>query len=600
MAKSYGSAAAVVPAPAVYPRQRVVSIRAIRGWGVRWHWIVLAGMAAPLLTVLLATLAKEICSFAGLDLGKQGGYLSSASGSPALQWGVPLLNLLLTLGLAVWVARRAGRRVVLHGVSIGLCSALFGLALGFAFRGSFEATLGFYYPNLISLFSRLPFRLASSLLFRLRGATVDVCRIGLLFLTIGAGWWGGRRGRSAQAGREALYEAIWAISTATTPQEIVAAIGEHLAGKEVSHVILWRVTAGESWPPREIVPLAAWTPWGVRNRLPGLRLDRALVRSLSDLRGNLPLRLQVDEPPFSSHAVWEKLGARSAFFLPLMGAGGALKGVLMAASPQVDGLKRCHWGTHPIGAQVALALENLHLVEQARQAAVLEERQRLAREIHDTLAQGFTSIVMHLEAAEQSLPDELAKVHRHLDQARRAARVSLAQARQVVWALRPDILENDSLPAALERVTTRWAEGGGVKAHVATTGTAMPLPPDVEVTLLRATQEALANVRRHSCASQVAVTVSYMGDLVVLDVQDDGVGFDPAPADEPPTRQAAGGFGLTAMRERVEQLGGTLIVESSPGEGTTLVVEIPFLGSARMESGSAVASRRERWMTVSA
>jgi signal transduction histidine kinase len=202
------------------------------------------------------------------------------------------------------------------------------------------------------------------------------------------------------------------------------------------------------------------------------------------------------------------------------------------------------------------------------------------------LAQGFTSIVMHLEAAEQSLPGKPEQVHRHLDQARCAARVSLGQARQVVWALRPDILEKGSLAAALERATKRWAEGGTVKASIATTGTALPLPPDVEVTLLRAGQEALANVRKHAQADHVAVTLSYMGDMVVLDVQDDGQGFDPAQTSAPSTVQATGGFGLTAMRERIEHLGGKLLVESSCGEGTTLVVEIPFPGNRRPKTVS--------------
>jgi signal transduction histidine kinase len=204
---------------------------------------------------------------------------------------------------------------------------------------------------------------------------------------------------------------------------------------------------------------------------------------------------------------------------------------------------------------------------------VLEERQRLAREIHDTLAQGFTSIVMHLEAAEQGLPDEPETVQRHLDEARRTARDGLEQARRLVWALRPAHLERASLPEALARVAARWSEGAGKEAHVTTTGSVSPLPPEIEVTLLRALQEALTNVRKHAQANRVTVTLSYMSDLVVLDVQDDGAGFEPTQT--PSAAQPVDGFGLTAMRERVQQLGGALLVESAPGEGTTLVIEIP-------------------------
>jgi signal transduction histidine kinase len=226
--------------------------------------------------------------------------------------------------------------------------------------------------------------------------------------------------------------------------------------------------------------------------------------------------------------------------------------------------------------------------EQVEELTLVRERQRLAREIHDTLAQGFTSIVMHLEAAEAALLDEARRpplpgvqgdmeaLQQHLDQARGTARESLAQARRLVWALRPEILEGTTLADALKRVAARWTDESGICATVSVTGTAYALPPEVEVTLLRAAQEALTNVRKHARAGQVTVTLSYMGDLVVLDVQDNGVGFDPARLSTLPGTEGAGGFGLTAMRERVEQLGGTLLVETVPGEGTTLVVEIPL------------------------
>jgi signal transduction histidine kinase len=226
--------------------------------------------------------------------------------------------------------------------------------------------------------------------------------------------------------------------------------------------------------------------------------------------------------------------------------------------------------------QVALALEKMHLLEQARQAAVLEERQRMAREIHDTLAQGFTSIVMHLEAAEAALSDDLATAQHHLEQARSTARESLEEARRLVWALRPQHLERDSLPEALRRVVARWSQESDIPAEVTVTGTPASLHPEVEVTLLRAAQEALTNVRKHARAGRVAVTLSYMDDLVVLDVQDDGVGFDPHLPEVSNLREVrSGGFGLQAMRERVARLGGRLLIESAPGEGTTVVVEVP-------------------------
>jgi signal transduction histidine kinase len=214
-----------------------------------------------------------------------------------------------------------------------------------------------------------------------------------------------------------------------------------------------------------------------------------------------------------------------------------------------------------------------------RQAGVAEERQRLAREIHDTLVQGFTSIVMHLEAAEGALPSDKKTLQRHLDQARRTARENLVEARRVMWALQPKAFDHAELPEVLTHLTTNWSEENKVAASATITGAACSLRPEIEVTLLRAAQEALANAGKHAHASLVTVTLSYMEDEVVLDVQDDGCGFDTEQLPASPAGQAANGFGLKALRERVEQLSGTLSIESTSGEGTTIAVALPAVSN---------------------
>jgi signal transduction histidine kinase len=245
------------------------------------------------------------------------------------------------------------------------------------------------------------------------------------------------------------------------------------------------------------------------------------------------------------------------------------------------------WITAIIGqsAQRRQLIEQLEatqaeLAAAERRAGVLEERQRLAREIHDTLAQGFTSIVMHLEAADQALPDDLETLQKHLGRARGTARTSLEQARRVVHDLRPHSLDQRSLPDAIERTAVRWQEETGIPLTTTTTGDPVPLHPDIEVTLLRATQEALANIRKHAQATAVQLTLSYIDDVVVLDVQDNGVGAGAAGAGAAAFAGAAsplsGGYGLQAMRERAEQCGGSVTLESEPGEGTTVVVSIPI------------------------
>jgi signal transduction histidine kinase len=247
------------------------------------------------------------------------------------------------------------------------------------------------------------------------------------------------------------------------------------------------------------------------------------------------------------------------------------------------------------------------LLTQAREAGVLDERQRMAREIHDTLAQGLTGIITQLQAAEQ-VADDPAGWCRHFEAATALARESLSEARRSVEALRSESLETGRLSEALSEAASRWSALHGIPAQVTTTGTARPMPPEAEFALLRTAQEALANVAKHACATRVGVTLSYMEQDVALDVRDDGRGFDPAQLcteaaqaatnghvpvahvsgvtglvglsvseslRHPSAEKTAGGFGLVSMRQRIESLAGTLQVESEPGFGTGISACIP-------------------------
>jgi len=268
--------------------------------------------------------------------------------------------------------------------------------------------------------------------------------------------------------------------------------------------------------------------------------------------------------------------------VPLANPGDGPDGLLVVASRKRRGFSRGRVRAYQtLGAQAALALENLRLVEQARRSAELGERKRLAHEIHDTLIQGFSSIVMNLEAAEGSLDDGSASGRSHLNEARRIARENLAEARRIVWALQPEALEEAPLPEALARFVEDWSERSGTTAGVTVTGTPRQLSPEVEVTLLRTAQESLTNIRKHARASRAVLTLSYMEDRVALDVRDDGIGFDSDRKCAVSGDGGATGFGLNAMRERAERSGGTLLVESDPGKGTTIMVELPVPADRR-------------------
>ncbi|WP_241564601.1 sensor histidine kinase [Nonomuraea polychroma] len=210
------------------------------------------------------------------------------------------------------------------------------------------------------------------------------------------------------------------------------------------------------------------------------------------------------------------------------------------------------------------------LLVQAREAGVLDERQRMAGEIHDTLAQGLTGIITQLQAAVRAEADPSAW-RRHIDNAVQLARESLAEARRSVHAVGPGPLEAAPLPDALAEIATGWSELNGVRVEVTTTGTVRALHPEVEASLLRIAQEALANIAKHAGASRVGVTLSYMEDVITLDVRDDGAGFDPARALD------GGGFGLASMRKRVTRLAGRFEIESEPGAGTAISAAIPAI-----------------------
>ena len=210
------------------------------------------------------------------------------------------------------------------------------------------------------------------------------------------------------------------------------------------------------------------------------------------------------------------------------------------------------------------------LVIQAREAGTNEERQRLAREIHDTIAQSFTGIVTQLEAAIESPTQDDAR--QHVQRAVELARDGLNDARRSVRNLNPTELENVVLSEALKKLAATWSRWWSVRADVTVTGTVEPLHDEIEATLLRVAQEALTNVAKHAEASRVGVTLSYMGDDVSLDIRDDGIGFDTNGAS---TYAASHGFGLAGIRQRIERIAGRVDIETEPGAGTAVSAQVP-------------------------
>jgi signal transduction histidine kinase len=359
------------------------------------------------------------------------------------------------------------------------------------------------------------------------------------------------------------------------------------------------VQAGPITAPGRIIAsaaLAAMVPWYVWVGRPLTQLEEATRRGLVYLAGVVILfavaQSQNPNAWFLAFALCPQFfhvttARRAAVFVVILNVTAGL--LLVWRDPRLSGvLTAVAWVIFAVAFSqvysrwmirvIQQSLERAALITQLEstraelaaahhEAGVLAERHRLAGEIHDTLAQGFASIVTLLQASLRAGGPRTEDVRRHLEMALATARENLAVARTLVTALSPAELESSTLAEALRRVADATAAAADIEVAAEATGTARRLPMGTEVVLLRVCQEALANVRKHAAARQVSVRLCYADGVVRLTVADDGGGFD--------IDLVNGGYGLHGMRERVRQVGGTIQVRSAVGAGTEISVEVP-------------------------
>jgi signal transduction histidine kinase len=228
-----------------------------------------------------------------------------------------------------------------------------------------------------------------------------------------------------------------------------------------------------------------------------------------------------------------------------------------------------------LARQIAITLRFAELAASDRRSALHEDRTRIARDVHDSLAQGFTGIVVQLHAAEEVLVRDAPRARAHIERARELARTSLREARRSIWAMRPPSLDRESLPAAFERIARELVTGTDVELRVELIGRVAPLTAIAEGELLRIGQELIVNAIRHGRAHRVRVATEYESQWLTLRIDDDGRG--PPPGAGP---SSGPGFGSTGLRERVGALGGSLTVETSSGRGTCTTIVVPLPGRA--------------------
>jgi two-component system NarL family sensor kinase len=251
-------------------------------------------------------------------------------------------------------------------------------------------------------------------------------------------------------------------------------------------------------------------------------------------------------------------------------AHGKKLGVLNVASQDWRGLSEADLKLlYTVGDLLGIAVERARLYEQSVQLGAVRERNRLAREIHDTLAQGLTAVSLQLESADVLLETGASpeRAHKAVQQALSLTRANLEEARRSVMDLRAAPLEGRTLAEALVALVDDFTDVA--EFDVSITGGGQPLPPRIEIGLYRIAQEALTNIRRHAQAKKAALTLVVTPEAVKLVIVDDGQGFEP---DAVPN----GRYGLIGMNERVKLLGGRFLLESDAKAGTQLAVNIPL------------------------
>ncbi len=298
---------------------------------------------------------------------------------------------------------------------------------------------------------------------------------------------------------------------------------------------------------------------------PTLKLSGQLWQSLADEQQPLVVRDIAQDDRLDLKKAFLDEGIHAMLILPLL-LGNELTGYMSVESAEKRRFRREEQElAQALAQQATLGMLLARVAEQGREKAILEERNRIAREIHDTLAQGFTGIILQLDMAKYSLPHDPDTVADAIDRAVVLAKESLEEARRSVWSLHPQALDNQDLPAVLRSSAEQLTADTGIITEVEVMGEPYRLSQTTEGELLRIGQQGVTNALKHSGATRVSVHLVYHPEKLTMVIHDDGRGFDPD--------DQQSGFGLQSMRERAERIQAALNVKSSP-EGTDIICTV--------------------------
>lgn len=310
------------------------------------------------------------------------------------------------------------------------------------------------------------------------------------------------------------------------------------------------------------------------------------------LTGRPILRKNCPEESVYPHefAVAKQHGIRSVMFVPLKSKGRVIGTVNLDSCQPARYSEQELKTAQEIANHLAVIVEHALLYEESKELATLQERSRLAHELHDALAQSFIGIILELDMAERMMRTDVGSARREVERARQMAHEGLEEARRSVLALRPAVLEKMSLYEAVTSEVEVLA-GDGLTVNASVSGNPVPVTDEVATTLCRVAREAVANIRKHAKATRVDALLDYGDEALALTIADDGVGFDTYSE----RSAGAGGFGLTSMHERAHAVGGEVQVESAAGGGTRVTVRIPFASAParRLEPQPGLGAQRE-------
>lgn len=295
-----------------------------------------------------------------------------------------------------------------------------------------------------------------------------------------------------------------------------------------------------------------------------------------ELRLAVAVPAPVGEPVATTSLAGLEAGAGEAGLVLPLTFKGATIGALELSQPAGGFAQADAQLLQPFADAAAVAIENARLFEQSQVSATLTERNRLARELHDTIAQGLTAVTMQIEAAQRSFERDPARARARIGRAHELARATLEDVRRSVWTLAAPLIDGAMLRDELAQATARFAERTGVAASYHHSGPDPALGHAAASQVQRIVQEALQNVEKHARASQVTVASAVEDGALRVAVRDDGAGF--APGQPQANGQARSGFGLLSLRERARLAGGELQVASAPGQGTLVALTIPLGG----------------------